>query len=1126
MKIKLLLSLLFLFCIKVSAQVAVLPIYAQSTRPSQPGNEIAKSYDGSASSIYHSMWSVNAIPDTLDYYFQNVQDVVQLKYLPRPAGSSNGIWTKVDVYYTTNASPSTYVLSKSDVVLVNDATEKTIDLTATPINNPRIVRIIVKAGVGNFSSCAEMKFFSTVAQPAASTECTLPTAEFGAQARIFVDRTGVTVTANPVGENTDRSIEKTLDGDPATFYFSKYAVAVNETTPATLTYTFTQPAVMDGIKYTPRPNGGNGDFGKVEVWYKQDAATAEQLIATSNLEFSNSASEINFASRITDPYQIIVKVKTGANQNATCAEMEFYKIPYQDNLDLYPSVFNDLHSELKPNVDQTIIDGISSPYFKALAQCLLNTNTYNKKFRTQEFKPYPLISTVTASLKTAGACNVENPTGIVFKENTKAVIFVGAGTGRISLQTKDFAKVGTAAVKQVYTLHTGMNVIDILNDGLGYIDYFTDDANAQPIMVNITTGIVNGYYNPLVDTDEDWQNYVAGNAYNMLDIKGELINMNMYKPALAKNSYLSGKELLDAYEFIVKKEYQLMGLYKYNRVPKNHMFAWTPLENGLTGGGYGAHMGIGESGTGNASLFKKADLYSNIWGITHELGHINQIRPAFLWHGMTEVTNNIYSVYCQYYLSDEFGDVTRYEVETLQGPMADVYYPSIVGSQYNGYLNLGKINAKSVYEVVTDHDRPATRVATIPFWQLMMYYSIAGSAKGWPTLEERLAGTPAPAGEVDAAYWLPDFLEVCRNLNTSGQSDVQLMLKAISNICDVLHQDLTTFFVDAGYLRPVDKVVDDYGVKQITVTAQDIATTIAAIKAKNYPLASPTLNYISANSLSFYKNRSAMSGVTNTGVALNTNTDPLLTTLTINAQQWQNVVAFETYNQKTLMDVAIFGTGDATLATTLVRYPTNATSVYAVGYDGSRLLVYPAVDTYDALPVKLVSFEAKKATQGAVLTWKTASEQNNQKFEVYKKVGNADFVKIGERMAVTNATNGASYQFIDTRFDQDAYYFIKQIDHNGNSETFNSEQWIRFVKADLSVSTILYPNPATTSFAVKGSADNYSVKLIDVNGKLLRQAKSNGSRSTEINIADLSPGVYMVQIITDSGTETQKLIKY
>ncbi|WP_082377066.1 M60 family metallopeptidase [Chryseobacterium indologenes] len=915
----------------LNAQTQVSPVYAKSSRESQPGSEIHKALDNNVSSNYQTKNSQNGIPDVIDFYFANVQDVVKIEYVPRTSGT-NGIWTKIDVEYSTQNAPNTFTAVQSGIIFANNSSVKTIDLSGQPLTNLRTVRIRVVAGVNNYSSAAEVKFYSSVAQNTNPIiDCTLQTDEFNALTNVKYTPSGVSV--NPPANSVAEGADKTIDNNPATIYHSNYA---GNQFPINLTYTFTGNNTINAVQYTPRPNGGNGDFGTGEIWYKQTPSSAAVKVADFNCNFSNSPTLIPLSQTLTNVAEITVKVLSGQNNLASCAEMEFFNNA-QFSLNQYDSIFNSLHSDLKPGVTQADINGITSPFFKGLAQCLYN-NTYNKRFRTQNYIAYPIISSVTAQLKTMGANTCENPTGILFETGTKAVIFVGETNGAsISLQTIDFAGENNLT-KKTYNLTEGLNIIDITANGLGYIDYFSNSDNLAPITINITTGRVNGYYDPTVDSDTEWQKALTNNVYKKYDVKGTYINLNLEKAGLQRQSYLSGQQLTMNYDKIVKKEYELMGLFKYNKVPKNHMFLYTPIGGGLYASSFGAHMGISNANDLSDS-FDAASLFSNIWGHAHELGHINQVRPAFKWHGMTEVTNNIYSAYCQYLYSTDFPGSTRFDKDT-NGYTG--YSPNVAGGTYNANINLSQIQGKNVYEILNSDDRQTTRIATIPFWQLMLYYGIGGAAKGRPSLEQRLSGTPAASGP-DTAFWLADLLEICRNANTSGVSDVQLLLNAVSNICDVVQEDLTDFFVKSGYLRPVDKIVYDYSNKTITLTNQQIASTIAAIKNKNYPMpASPVINYLSTNSINFVRQQAPVTGTAMVGVTLNSNADPNLVSLTVNAQQWQNVIAFETYNQNTIIDVAIFGTGDASLNTTKVRYPQNATSVYAVGYDGTRKRVYPA----------------------------------------------------------------------------------------------------------------------------------------------------------------------------------------
>ena len=99
------------------------------------------------------------------------------------------------------------------------------------------------------------------------------------------------------------------------------------------------------------------------------------------------------------------------------------------------------------------------------------------------------------------------------------------------------------------------------------------------------------------------------------------------------------------------------------------------------------------------------------------------------------------------------------------------------------------------------------------------------------------------------------------------------------------------------------------------------------------PLPSGGMQYISANSVEAFKSKSNVEGTFNSGITKGTDY------VTVDHAIWKNVVAFETYKGKELTDICIVGTGDVTNKTTRVDYPTGATRIEAVGWDGSRTLV-------------------------------------------------------------------------------------------------------------------------------------------------------------------------------------------
>lgn len=917
--------MLFLFVL-ANAQNPVPIAGAYSHKPSQNGQEILKAYDGDLNSLYHSDWSLNAMPDTIDFYFSGAKSINKIDYTPRQQ-QLNGVWTIVDVYYATAAAPDVFISKLSNINWAATNAVKTIDMTADPIVKPFIVRLVIRAASGNFSSCAEINFSSAETGALASpVDCDNSTAEdFTAYSAVKINISSASVSP---AANGGEDISRTYDNNTATLYHSSYS---GGGFPISLTYNFTDNPTIDYINYIPRQDSSaNGLFGAGEIWYKTAATTTLTKLMDFNTGFSSSLYQIYFPSPLTNVTQIVVKVLTGKNNYASCAEMQFYQ--QSGGADLFTTIFaDDLHSVLKPGTTQTAIDAISSPFFKSLAQCIFN-NTYNKKYRVQTYDFYPNPGTTEGILKSNGLNRFENPTGIVFKANTKAIIFVGDTYGvNPMLAVKDFALDKNATTDR-YPLQKGMNIINITHDGLGYIQYFSDNTTLQPVQINIASGFVNGYYDPLTSTDDEWMPILLNGVYPKLDFKGTYVNLNFDKQPLISNSHEGGKELMAAYDTIAYTEYVLSGHVKYNRVPKNHMFVKTTLDSGnWYAGGDGVNLQSGAGGPGASETNAKKLLY-DAWGVAHELGHNNQVRPGAKWVGTTEVTNNILSAWVQYKFGSAYAGATRLEKEN-DTPKAGV--SNIRGGTYGALYDNCLVQKKHI------QTQGNPFVTLLPFWQLELYYQESGACKALPTLDQRLAGTPAPVGQPDVAFWYGDVLEKMRTTSQSGVNNGQLVLNFITAACDAVQEDLTGFFIKSGFLLPIDTDIDDYGVGHITITQSQIDALISAIQTKGYPKpVSPVLNYISVNSLNAYKNRAPLTGNTNVGVTVNSST------LTIDNSKWANAVAFETYNQKALTDVAIYGTGDATAANTktTVQYAAGSTSVYAVGYDGSKKLVYPAVD--------------------------------------------------------------------------------------------------------------------------------------------------------------------------------------
>jgi uncharacterized repeat protein (TIGR01451 family) len=173
------------------------------------------------------------------------------------------------------------------------------------------------------------------------------------------------------------------------------------------------------------------------------------------------------------------------------------------------------------------------------------------------------------------------------------------------------------------------------------------------------------------------------------------------------------------------------------------------------------------------------------------------------------------------------------------------------------------------------------------------------------------------------------------------------------------------------------------------------------------------------------------------------------------------------------------------------------------------------------LPVVLVDFTAQAVqNRDALLTWHTASEKNNDHFDIERSFDGTTFAKVGQ-LAGHGTTNAASaYAFTDANVAAKAtgpvYYRLRQVDLDGTS-AFSPVRSVSFTKAAATpVVLSLYPNPAQASTKLDLSplpaSATYQVTLLDATGRTLRTATLAGGLPQPLDVQHLASGTYHVLV--------------
>lgn len=739
-------------------------------------------------------------------------------------------------------------------------------------------------------------------------------------------------TANQQEKNQtpdQQDIKSSFDGNSSTFYHSPWSSG-STTFPVVLTYVLEQEEEIDYLIYTPRQDSDNGAWGKVDIEfaYNGNNTAFSDKIEGDLGQQPKTARKFDFGGTKAGVTAIRFTIKNGLNNVVTCAEMGLYQ---KSNIDkILKEIFADeLCTQLKPGVGEEQIGKIQSPFLKELAKNLYNRvydDKYIGNFRVQEYLPYRLVNDLQKELKTQFGYNpFENPTGIFFKPNDDAVVFVEETDGEpLALKVYDFynRSLGEKRNTEVYPLSKGMNVVKILQGGLAYIDYFTPNyKTAQPIKIHIASGQVNGYY----ERDEknlDWQTLMSKAEYGHFDLKGKVVNLcfPVWAEGGLRQYCKNPDKLIGIYDKYIEMEHKMMGLNKYNRKFTNHMFIrtvpWSPGAAAFADG-----WGIGVYNRDTDGFNDETCAIKKLWMITHEFGHTNQIVPDLHWVGLGEVTNNCYAI------------CIRHEEIPWYEKMEDEKYndgrgTSVPGGLLNAFINQHVLNKEAQW-IISNTD-PFIKLC--PLWQLLSYYCYV---KG----DEIISGKGGLNKD-----WYGDLIEDVRKSNSGNQSNGKLQVAFMKRACDVLQVNLTEFFEHAGMLRPCDAKVEDYIPGQLTITQAE-CESLKQYAAK-YKKPAAALNYMSANAIKTYKEEKLVTGTFNQGISSSGNLR------TISHSIWKNAVAFETYAGAQLKYVAVMGTGCQSAKslediqpvkekpTTEVYYPNGSTAIYAVAWNGQRTLVY------------------------------------------------------------------------------------------------------------------------------------------------------------------------------------------
>jgi hypothetical protein len=185
--------------------------------------------------------------------------------------------------------------------------------------------------------------------------------------------------------------------------------------------------------------------------------------------------------------------------------------------------------------------------------------------------------------------------------------------------------------------------------------------------------------------------------------------------------------------------------------------------------------------------------------------------------------------------------------------------------------------------------------------------------------------------------------------------------------------------------------------------------------------------------------------------------------------------------------------------------------------DGDRFTLGNTSST-QVLPITLLSFTGNARENDVVLTWRTASEINNDYFEVHRSQDAEHWDVVGELKGAGTTHDEHTYELVDRYpLEGRSYYRLKQVDYN------KKYGFSGIVSVDFNGRSIaIWPNPSSGVFNV--SASDVAVEVWDIQGKRILSSQLDDSK-TGIDLSDQPAGVYVLKVYYKEGISVYLLVK-
>lgn len=184
------------------------------------------------------------------------------------------------------------------------------------------------------------------------------------------------------------------------------------------------------------------------------------------------------------------------------------------------------------------------------------------------------------------------------------------------------------------------------------------------------------------------------------------------------------------------------------------------------------------------------------------------------------------------------------------------------------------------------------------------------------------------------------------------------------------------------------------------------------------------------------------------------------------------------------------------------------------------------------LPIELLSFTANYNGQSVDVNWNTATEINNDYFDVERSTDAENFIsikKFASKAVGGNSTASLNYAMNDVDVTNGVYYYrLKQTDLDGS---ISYSGIVSVTIENMNAVFTIKPNPTTSTSEIIyycSGTESASINVYDARGRLIISKTINcvkGENLTSIDLGEQPDGLFYITLTAANNVYTSKLLK-